>query len=285
MLIISMLVIIQNPSKTLHPFVKEYVYYTDYNPDYFASRMLPETAIELFIPLDEEWRTFKQDGADSIRCKGSFISGIQESSLLAMAAGTTMLAIRFTNAGARSILHLPVFYLKNQFLDASCILGSEVDELQDRLLESSSTDEMFELTDSYLTGRIQIEERMDVVAAIAEDFPFHEAVSIKKLAASSGYSHKQLISLFRDFVGVTPKMFQRLQRFQHALDSLSGQNGAVWLDLVYRFGYYDQAHFINEFKTFSGYTPTQYLQIKGDYPNYIPLNQDLYPRTTATLPG
>ncbi|MEL6824413.1 MAG: helix-turn-helix domain-containing protein, partial [Calditrichota bacterium] len=228
-------------------------------------------------------RTFKPDGADSIDCKGSFISGIQDTSLLAMAAGTTMLAIRFTTAGARSILHLPTFHLKNQFLDASCVLGNEVNELQDRLLESSSTDEMFELVNTYLTGRIQFERRMDVVAAIAEGFPFHEAVSIKKLADYAGYSHKQLISLFRNFVGVTPKMFQRLRRFQHTLDSLSGQNGADWHDLVYRLGYYDQAHFINEFKTFSGYTPTRYLQIKGDYPNYIPLQQDLTPQEPISL--
>ena len=95
-----MQVVIQSPSKQLYPFIKEFVYYTDYNPDYFASRMLPESVIELFIPLDEEWRTFKPDGADSIDCKGSFISGIQDTSLLAMAAGTTMLAIRFTTAGA-----------------------------------------------------------------------------------------------------------------------------------------------------------------------------------------
>jgi len=278
-----MLVEIRKPVAELRPFVKELIYYTAYSPDYFASRMLPEPSIELLIPLDDEARVFNTTASETFSCNKSFVSGIHEAPLLAMASGESMFAVRFTHAGAKAIFHLPASELRNRFIDATCLLGKDIRNLRSQLLESDSTATMFCKVETYLIERIREDKRLDLMTALLESLPTSEGLSMKKLADYAGYSHKQLISLFRDFVGVTPKMYQRLNRFQQALDCLSGQDGADWLDLAYRFGYYDQAHFINEFRTFSGYTPTHYLQIKGDYPNYIPLQKDLTPPEHASI--
>jgi methylphosphotriester-DNA--protein-cysteine methyltransferase len=80
-----------------------------------------------------------------------------------------------------------------------------------------------------------------------------------------------LISLFEKHVGIRPKYFSSLMQFQHVLRALESEQQFSWTQLAHDSGYFDQAHFINEFKRFSGLTPVTYLGEKGEYLNYIPV--------------
>jgi AraC-like DNA-binding protein len=60
-------------------------------------------------------------------------------------------------------------------------------------------------------------------------------------------------------------------KFQQAVISLERQKTVDWFDLAYQCAYYDQSHFVNEFKKFSGLNPTSYLKEKGEIVNYVPV--------------
>ena len=77
--------------------------------------------------------------------------------------------------------------------------------------------------------------------------------------------------MFKEHVGVTPKDFLKVIRFQNAIQQIEKQISVKWTDIAYDSGFYDQSHFIADFKKFSGYTPAQYLKIKGNTLNYIPI--------------
>ena len=72
-------------------------------------------------------------------------------------------------------------------------------------------------------------------------------------------------------MGLTPKGFLKIIRFQKAIKEIAASKKADWTGIAYDSGYYDQAHFINDFKAFSGYTPEQYLRKQYDHLNYIPV--------------
>ena len=87
----------------------------------------------------------------------------------------------------------------------------------------------------------------------------HTAPAISEIADGIGISSRRFIQLFSDQVGLTPKVFCRVRRFQQALHKVNGGGAIDWADLAAACGYFDQAHFIHDFRAFAGITPTAYL--------------------------
>lgn len=81
-------------------------------------------------------------------------------------------------------------------------------------------------------------------------------VAVRDLAEHAGYSERYLRTRFEDALGISPKTYGRIVRFQHALRAIMTEH-VPFTELVARHGYYDQAHFVKEFKAFSQLTPLQ----------------------------
>jgi AraC-like DNA-binding protein len=83
-----------------------------------------------------------------------------------------------------------------------------------------------------------------------------------------GLSRRTFIRRFTDEVGLTPKLFWRIQRFQEALRLVRTGRRPAWADVALDCGYYDQAHFIRDFRAFSGLTPPAFLRAWGAHLEY-----------------
>jgi AraC-like DNA-binding protein len=94
-------------------------------------------------------------------------------------------------------------------------------------------------------------------------------ITMEHLARKVGYSGKHLIRIFRDHVGLPPKAFLRIMRFQKTVLEIENHKQPDWTSVAHESGYYDQAHFISDFRHFSGFTPRQYLLAKGEFRNYV----------------
>jgi AraC-like DNA-binding protein len=77
--------------------------------------------------------------------------------------------------------------------------------------------------------------------------------------------------MFTDEVGLTPKRFLRVLRFQGVIASVASQSSVDWSDLALGSGYYDQAHFTHDFRAFSGMTPATYLLHRTPHLNHVPV--------------
>jgi methylphosphotriester-DNA--protein-cysteine methyltransferase len=86
-----------------------------------------------------------------------------------------------------------------------------------------------------------------------------------------GLSQRRLIDLFHDQVGLTPKAFCRVRRFQRVLETVHRKPGVDWAQVALDGGYYDQAHFIHDFQGFSGMTPATYLARATEHLNHVPI--------------
>jgi AraC-like DNA-binding protein len=96
-------------------------------------------------------------------------------------------------------------------------------------------------------------------------------VNVAQCARSAGLSERRFSQLFRENVGVGPKLWCRIQRFQRATSNLHNGFEIRWAELALDCGYYDQAHFANDFRAFSGINPTTYCMQRGRWQNHIPL--------------
>ena len=97
--------------------------------------------------------------------------------------------------------------------------------------------------------------------------------TISEVTEQIGLSPRRFIQLFSEEVGLTPKLFCRVRRFQQVLRSL--QHGTLngrqidWADIASSCGYFDQAHFIRDFRAFSGLNPTAWLPLRGEHINHV----------------
>src|SRR5262249_45351761 len=88
-------------------------------------------------------------------------------------------------------------------------------------------------------------------------------ISVSATARHAGLSMRQFERRFREAVGISPKLFSRMQRFQHVFHALEGPH-TDWVTEAIRCGYFDQAHLIRDFREFTGATPTALLSEEVD---------------------
>ncbi|MGH9159430.1 MAG: helix-turn-helix domain-containing protein [Vicinamibacteraceae bacterium] len=99
------------------------------------------------------------------------------------------------------------------------------------------------------------------------------ATNVHDVVRQSGYSHRRFIELFAHAVGLTPKAYSRVRRFQRALRRARGPGPASWVELAAAEGYSDQSHFNREFRECVGLTPTQYRTVSPKFAHHVPLSR------------
>ncbi len=92
---------------------------------------------------------------------------------------------------------------------------------------------------------------------------------VRQTAQSLGVSERRLHQVFREDAGLSPKLWSRIVRFQCAVKSLHRGEEIRWDRLALDCGYYDQSHFANSFRAFSGIDPSTYSRLRGPWQNHV----------------
>jgi len=107
-----------------------------------------------------------------------------------------------------------------------------------------------------------------IVTAIDHIFERNGMVSVKEIAAAAGIGERQLERLFKRYIGLAPKYYARIIRFSYIFQLIKDQY-ITWAEVVYRSGYYDQSHFIRDFKAFAGEDPSAYYFNEDNMANFF----------------
>jgi methylphosphotriester-DNA--protein-cysteine methyltransferase len=144
--------------------------------------------------------------------------------------------------------------------------------LRDQLLEAEGIKARFQVLEKLLLQRAvrPLVPHAAVAHALGELGREPSAIRVRRVADSLGFSHKHFIALFRDAVGLTPKRFSRVRRFQQTLTGINAGQRVDWAEVALDAGYYDQAHFVHDFKAFSGLKPSEYLTRRNGEVNFVP---------------
>lgn len=263
------------PQPPLSQYVELLTWYAGFEPDYAHERILPQGVVELVIDLTEPPKFIYDNDSLSITqtCRKAWIAGLRHEFITISALpGSSMMVVRFREGMAYPLLQLPIGLLRNQVLPADLTLDPDISRLREQLVNAPTPGEKFAFTLAFLNQRLGrgIEIHPAVVFAVEKILAKPAQVTVDAIARKTGWSHKHLIALFDKFVGVSPKEFMRICRFQKAIAAIGEANSVDWSNIVHECGYYDQAHFIKDFKRFSGLSPAIYLGERGDDLNYLP---------------
>ncbi len=270
----SLMISIHQPQGILRQYIKLIVY-SNFDSPHPIDRLIPDGTANLIIELgDEPQYIYDNDSlAPKTKYTKAWISGMQLDFISISASNKGLCVIQFHAAGAYPILHIPAYELNNRVVDAELILGKSILDLRDKISETAGMEKKFEVIEGWLTSRLRNQTVPEEVVkyAVHQTMMSPSHATINELIVKTGYSHKHFIRLFSKYVGITPKQYQRIIRFNHVLESINNGHYVDWASLSLDCGYYDQAHFIKEFRKFSGLNPQEYLAEQGEYLNYIPI--------------
>jgi AraC-like DNA-binding protein len=166
-------------------------------------------------------------------------------------------AILFQPDALNLLFALPAQEFTNRSFDAESVLGPVIARLREGVGNCSSFEERISAANQFLSGRALAAHAHDGVTVAAYQM-LREAgrAPIPAMADRAGLCVRQFRRKFVQRVGISPKLFARIARFETVLDRMA-RSQASWTEAAHRFGYFDQMHMVHEFAEFTGETPTR----------------------------
>jgi AraC-like DNA-binding protein len=198
----------------------------------------------------------------TLKAGEAFVAGAHLKPALSHSSGAqTGVHIFLPLATLRLLLGMPMHQLADRVVPLDTMLGPTARELGNALQEASHRDHRVRLLDEtlrrHLLGIAPLDRQRHHALHLLRSRP---DLDISAVAAEIGWSRKHMAERVRDTVGVGPRSFRRLLRFQMLTRLIARETDRPdWAGLAAEAGYYDQSHMIREFGEFSGLTPTAFL--------------------------
>lgn len=155
--------------------------------------------------------------------------------------------------------------LVNQLPDLSTSLGQDGSMLEEQMMMAADTPERVKIMTAFLEKRLSKTTNQEhrVISIIQEVLTTKGNISIGRASESAFLSRRQFERKFKEFAGLPPKLFMRIVRFQAACNHFSNNIKSLTA-IAHECGYYDQSHFIHDFKQFSGHCPRQFFSAEAE---------------------
>lgn len=213
-----------------------------------------------FYPRDSETIDYPDQKGKISQVRSAIIG--QHSVVTNRHVGTDFLVFQvvFQPTGLFKLTGIPSYELTNGYFDAESIFESEIKNVNARLSNSESYEEMIKIVETFLFYLLNHKNKekhaIDTVGTLLLQSP--KMLSLDWLAKESGLSIKQFERKFTERIGINPKYFGRIVRFEKAFRMKNTQPKLDWLSIALECEYYDYQHLVKDYKEFTGQTPTQF---------------------------
>ncbi|WP_343673327.1 helix-turn-helix transcriptional regulator [Chitinophaga sp.] len=247
------------PGKPLQAYVKCYYIYESVSSVTFDDLVFPSGNTEVIFNLGSgSWQTRPGDQfvtTPPVELWGQLVTPLPVRSI----GCNTMLGVRFYPHGAVAILHDKIDQFNNQVIDATDVLGNVTRSLHTQLLNTPDWQQRIELLEAFLIQQLTTaEKKLPKIAMIYDmmnELQQTPYLSMETIAGRYGISARYMQQLFVHHTGLTPKLYSQITRFQKSLQLVTANEMSLTA-VAYECGYADQSHFIREFKSFTGSTPS-----------------------------
>ncbi|MEQ9298970.1 MAG: helix-turn-helix transcriptional regulator [Cyclobacteriaceae bacterium] len=219
--------------------------------------IVPDGCIELIFHFGDRYRQYLSDGTSLIQPHSFVMGQLTQTLEIAPTGMTDIFAVRFYPHGFAPFSSIDLKTIANKATELIHVFGDSGKILENNVRNVESSAERISIVETFLLDTISAEKNtskiiQDTVDMILEVRGHH---SLDELSQHGQIGRRQLERKFASEVGLSPKYLSRVVRLQAALQQLLSQNHDNLTSLAYKKGYYDQAHFIKDFKAFTGPTP------------------------------
>ena len=248
-------------SSDLEAFVK--CYWTLELPKEFPpekQRILPDGCMEMIFEYGDEYKQYRRDGSFFIQPKCMVFGQITEPLEIEATGETGIFAVRFHPEGFIPFATIPIVEMENRPVPLAELFASDADQLETAILSAQTIEERIEIVERFLMERLVSAESIDRIAKASSKLllELNGQLSVNELSDQLNVNRRQLERKFTSAIGLSPKQLSKIIRLQATLKMIANNQFTSLTEIAYEGNYYDQAHFIKDFKEFTGVSPKQF---------------------------
>jgi AraC-like DNA-binding protein len=235
-------------------------------------RVLPTGRVQVILNLARDFLLDCPENQPAYTRPPSLIVGARSTyEIVDISDMADLIGIVFEPGGFASFASDAVDVFSNRSVSLEDVWGASALTLRDRLREIPTPNLRFHYLEQFLVqrfaGRLSRHRIVDFALSRFQRAP--SISTVREVARSTGWSERRFSQVFREQVGFSPKAWTRIQRFQRAVQQLHAGADIPWAELALDCGFYDQSHFANDFRAFSGIDATTYSARQTQWANHV----------------
>ena len=260
------------PAAPLNGCIRTLWYARVQHASHCRERILPTGRVQIILNLDRDFLLDCPEGRSPHRMPPSLIVGARSTyEIVDTSDMTDLIGIVFHPGGFAPFAGDSVDLFSNRSVGLEDVWGGTALALRDRLRAIATPQARLRCLEEFLlqrfAGRLSRHRVVDFALNSFERAP--GLSTVRAVAQSAGWSERRFSQVFREQVGFSPKAWTRILRFQRAVQQLHADLDVPWADMALDCGYYDQSHFANEFRAFSGIDATTYSARRTMWANHV----------------
>lgn len=222
--------------------------------------IVPDGTMKLIFHYGDLYWHHPENGSRFLQPRCFLIGQLTRPYVVEPAGDTGTFVVRFHPNGFIPFSTLPIKDMENQPISLNTLYGAAGDELEQKIIHAASTAERIEIAEQFLLNRLINPKTIDNIIKSTVDTILEKKgqISITELSEKNHIHRRQLVRKFSKMIGLSPKQLSKTIRLQATLKTLSNQKKSKLTDLAYDNEYYDQSHFIKDFKEFTGLSPKEF---------------------------
>lgn len=261
------------PAPHLRPYVQRYILTEGVIPpgEQLNHLLIPGLTEIVYFNLSEDVQFFKSDDRPASLKHGLFAGQLSRAFEGTFQGRVKLIGAHMYTPAVYLLFKVPMRSLLNDSLPLEDLMGSRAVDFCNQLREQSCIEKVIMKLDSFLTNQLRkkaVEPHATLLNSLAILDVSLGSGSVKAMSQYSKVSPRTLQKIFMTQVGLTPKEYCRMYRFSELIRMVN-ENRFSWKRAVEDLGYYDQAHFLNDFKSITGLTPSSYLTLHPHVNKFI----------------
>ncbi len=232
------------------------------NIDTPKQRVIPDGSIEMCFILGDDVRRFTSENEFIIQPRAMVFGQITKPYFVQPTGSVDTFAIRFYPYGFANFIKQPIHKLADCETPLTSLFEERIaKQLEKEIIEANSTQSRIEIIERFLLNRLADQSTIDTIVKSTINILSQTkgSASINSILKEDLSKRRNLERKFSKQVGISPKQLGRIIRLQAALKMMLNEQAETLTQVAYESEYYDQAHFIKDFKEFTGVNPKEYL--------------------------
>lgn len=253
------------PDKAISTVVK--CYWTLENPKEEIPQkqtIVPDGCMEMIFHYGDLYKQYTENGNSIIQPRCFVIGQLTRPLEIEPTGATGIFSVRFHPNGFLPLATIPIKEMENTAVSLKDLFGEDGQQIEQKILIANSTLERIKLVEAFLFNRLTDAQTIDriVKSTVETILTANGQLSVDELSKQTNINRRQLERKFASAIGLSPKQLSKTIRLQATLKILLNKKFTSLTALAYQGEYYDQAHFIKDFKELTGFTPKEFYGSK-----------------------
>lgn len=226
-------------------------------------RIIPDGCIEMAFILGDDIKRYTSEDEFILQPRAMVLGQTIEPFYIQPTGYVNTFAVRFYPYGFANFVTAPIKNLANKETPIELLFGEKPGrELEQKIIQAAHIKERIEIVENFLLNKLNDKATIDSIVKTTIDAMLltRGGIAINAILKDDLSKRRQLERKFIKQIGISPKQLGKVIRLQAALKRLLNQQSESFTKLAYESEYYDQAHFIKDFKEFTGTTPSEFLK-------------------------